>query len=78
MVSHTDYCCIFYIGCSVGSTGRLRLKEVKTVLIKKLLNYISELTKSRLFVLSAFFTLLFGLLIYKVFVLQVIEGKKLS
>ena len=48
---------------------------MKTVLIKKLLNYISELTKSRLFVLSAFFTLLFGLLIYKVFVLQVIEGK---
>lgn len=48
---------------------------MKTVLIKKLLNYISELAKSRIFVLSAFFTLLFAMLIYKVFVLQVIEGQ---
>ncbi len=53
----------------------MRLKEVKTVLIKRLLNYISELAKSRIFVLSAFFTLLFAMLIYKVFVLQVIEGQ---
>lgn len=53
----------------------MKLKEVKTVLIKKIFNYISELAKSRIFVISAFFTILFALLIYKVFVLQVIEGE---
>lgn len=48
---------------------------MKTVLIKKILNFISDLTKSRIFVIGAFFAFLFALLIHKVFVLQVIEGE---
>ena len=48
---------------------------MKTVLIKKILNSISDLTKSRIFVIGAFFTFLFILLIHRVFVLQVIEGE---
>ncbi len=53
----------------------MKLKEVKNVLIKKILNFISDLTKSRIFVIGAFFTFLFMMLIHRVFVLQVIEGE---
>ena len=44
-------------------------------MIKKILNFISDLTKSRIFVIGAFFAFLFVMLIHKVFVLQVIEGE---
>ena len=48
---------------------------MKTVLHKKILKSIAELTKSRIFVISCVFALLFGLLVHRVFVLQVVQGK---
>ena len=42
---------------------------------KKILKNISELTKSRIFVISCVFALLFGLLVHRVFILQVVQGK---
>ena len=48
---------------------------MKNALIKKLFNFISELTKSRIFVLGAVFAVLFLVLIQRVFVLQVLEGQ---
>lgn len=51
------------------------IKEVKATLIRKLFNYISELTRSRVFVISAFFAFLFLILVQRVFVLQVLNGK---
>lgn len=48
---------------------------MKIALIKKIINYISELAKSRIFVISAMFSLLFLVLLHRVFVLQVVEGQ---
>ena len=48
---------------------------MKIILIKKILKHISELSKSRVFVISAFFVFLFGLLVHRVFVLQVVQGQ---
>lgn len=48
---------------------------MRIVLIKRILKYISELAKSRVFVINAFFALLFLLLVHRVFVLQVVEGQ---
>lgn len=48
---------------------------MKIVLIKKIFSYIYQLTKSRSFVVSAFFACLFIILIHRVFVLQVVEGQ---
>ena len=48
---------------------------MRTGLIKKLLDFISEFRKSRIFIIGAVFSFLFILLLHKVFVLQVLEGK---
>ncbi len=44
-------------------------------MIKKILKYIAELATSRVFVVRVFFTILFALLIHRVFVLQVVQGQ---
>ena len=48
---------------------------MKIALIKKILKQIAELSKSRIFVISVFFSFLFFLLIQRVFILQVVEGQ---